>query len=208
SRKNSMGGQQTFTVRGQVVDERLVPLPGANILEKGTTNGTQTDFDGNFSLEVSTGATLTVSYIGFETRELLADSQSDMQITMVEAVDGLDEVVVIGYGTQIRSRVAGAVDQVNETAFEGRPSANVTLALQGRSPGLVIQQRNSEPGAAVKLNIRGISTFGNNSPLVVIDGIVGRDINVRNPSDIENVSILKDAGSAAIYGSRANNGVV
>src|SRR5690606_22470253 len=140
--------------------------------------------------------------------ELLADSQSPMQITMVEAVDGLDEVVVIGYGTQIRSRVAGAVDQVNETAFEGRPSANVTLALQGKSPGLVIQQRNSEPGAAVNLNIRGISTLGNNSPLVVIDGIVGGDINVLNPSDIENVSILKDAGSAAIYGSRANNGVV
>lgn len=123
-------------------------------------------------------------------------------------VSNIEEVVVVGYGTQKRSKVIGAIDQVGSADLKGRANVNVTQALQGKSPNLTIQQRNNEPGAGLNINIRGISTLGNNSPLIVIDGIVGGDINAINPADIDNVSVLKDAGSAAIYGSRSSNGVI
>src|SRR5690606_17725037 len=125
-----------------------------------------------------------------------------------EDLQTLAEVVVVGYGTQKRAKVVTAVDQISDEACKGRANTSTTQALQGKSPRLIIQQRNSEPEARLNINVRGISTLGNNSPLVVIDGIVGGDINSLNPSDIDNVSVLKDAGSAAIYGSRAANGVV
>ena len=120
----------------------------------------------------------------------------------------LEDVVVVGYGTQRRNSVTGSVDAIGKKAIEGRPVANVSQALQGVSPNLIIQQRNFEPGQGVNINIRGLGTLGDNTPLVVIDGIPGGDINLINPNDIENISILKDAGSAAIYGSRSANGVI
>jgi len=206
---NTVAQAQEITVSGMVSDSNGLPLPGVTVIEKGVNNGVQTDFDGNYSLTVASAESVLVfSYVGMKTIEEVVGARNSIDVSLTDDVAALDEVVVVGYGTQVRSKVAGAVDQVSAQDFEGRSSANVTQSLQGKSPGLVIQQRNSEPGAGLNINIRGISTLGNNSPLIVIDGIVGGDLNSLNPSDIESVSVLKDAGSAAIYGSRANNGVV
>lgn len=206
---NTVARAQEVMVEGVVSDSNGTPLPGVTVLEKGTENGTQTDFDGNYALTLANEeGVLIFSYVGMKTIEEPVNGRNVINVSLTDDVAALDEVVVVGYGTQVRSKVAGAVDQVSAQDFEGRSSANVTQSLQGKSPGLVIQQRNSEPGAGLNINIRGISTLGNNSPLIVIDGIVGGDLNSLNPSDIESVSVLKDAGSAAIYGSRANNGVV
>lgn len=196
-------------VTGTVYDAEGLTLPGVSVMEKGASTGTQTDLDGAFSVTVSNAnATLVFSFLGLQTREQPLNGATTVNITLQAAQTALDEVVVVGYTTQRRSKVIGAVDQVSDGAFKGRAVVNTTQALQGKSPGLIIQQTNSEPGAALNFNIRGISTLGNNTPLVVIDGIVGGDINALNPADIESVSVLKDAGSAAIYGSRASNGVV
>ncbi|WP_417361598.1 SusC/RagA family TonB-linked outer membrane protein [Galbibacter sp.] len=201
--------QQPIVVKGTITDSSAMPLPGVAIVEKGTSNGVQTDFDGNYSIEVSSKeATLVFSYVGMKTIEKSVDGQSIVDVVLLEDLQTLDEVVVVGYGTQKRANVVTAVDQISDEAFKGRASTNTTQALQGKSPSLIIQQRNSEPGAVLNINVRGVSTLGNNSPLVVIDGIVGGDINSLNPADISSVSVLKDAGSAAIYGSRAANGVV
>ncbi|RXF67394.1 TonB-dependent receptor [Arcticibacter tournemirensis] len=196
-------------VSGRVVDEKGVGLPGVSVRVKGTSAATSTDIEGRFRINVQdANASLVFTFIGYGTKEIPLRGQSSLSVQMQPEQKALEEVVVVGYGTQRRSSVVGAVDQVTSAAIEGRPSVNTTQALQGVSPNLVVQQRNSEPGAGMNLNVRGISTMGNNSPLVVIDGIVGGDINLLNPQDIETVSVLKDAGSAAIYGSRASNGVV
>ncbi|MDN5210801.1 TonB-dependent receptor [Fulvivirgaceae bacterium BMA12] len=195
-------------ITGKVTDENGEPLVGASIIEKGTSNGTISDVEGNFNLTVTKGATILVSFVGYIPQEILVGDQLQINVQMIADLMSLEEIVVLGYGSQRKSEVVGAVDQVGSETLEGRPIVNVTQALQGVSPNLIVQQTNSEPGAGINLNIRGISTLGNNSPLVVIDGIVGADINLLNPSDIENISVLKDAGSAAIYGSRANNGVI
>lgn len=147
---------------------------------------------------------LSTAVIFFSGQALLAQQRT----ADTTKVANIEEVVVIGYGTQKRSKVIGAVDQINSDEFKGRANVNTTQALQGKAANLTVQQRNNEPGAGLNINIRGISTLGNNSPLIVIDGIVGGDINAINPSDIDNISVLKDAGSAAIYGSRSSNGVL
>ncbi len=141
----------------------------------------------------------------FFSGQVLFAQQKKMDTTKVSDIE---EVVIVAYGTQKRTKVVGAIDQVNSKAFEGRSSVNTTQALQGKAPNLTIQQSNNEPGAGLNINIRGVSTLGSNTPLIVIDGIVGGDINALNPADIDNVSVLKDAGSAAIYGSRSSNGVL
>lgn len=195
-------------VKGKVVDEKGNSIPGANVIVKGTNVSTQTDFEGNFNISVPDNASkLIVSFIGMEPQEV-AIGNAPLMIVLKVTGQKLEEVVVVAYGTQKKRKVIGAIDQVGNDAFKSRPSVTATLALQGKAPSLTIQQTNSEPGAGLNINIRGISTLGNNSPLVVIDGIVGGDINALNPADIESVSVLKDAGSAAIYGSRASNGVV
>ncbi|QCX37441.1 TonB-dependent receptor [Aureibaculum algae] len=195
-------------INGTVFGADGEPLFGANVIEKGTKNGITVDYDGKFSITVSNNAILQISFIGYETKEIPVNGRQTISIILDESAAALDEVVIIGYGTQKRSKVVSAIDQVSEGAFKGRASINTTQALQGQSPSLTIQQRNSEPGAGLSINIRGISTLGSNAPLIVIDGIVGGDINALNTTDIENVSVLKDAGSAAIYGSRASNGVI
>src|SRR5690606_25703142 len=188
--------QQPIVVKGTITDYSAMPLPGVTIIEKGTTNGVQTDFDGNYTIEVSSrDATLVFSYVGMVSVEKPVNGQSVIDVVLLEDLQTLDEVVVVGYGTQKRAKVVTAVDQISDEAFKGRATTSTTQALQGKSPSLIIQQRNSEPGAVLNINVRGISTLGNNSPLVVIDGIVGGDINSLNPSDIDNVSVLKDAGS-------------
>ena len=185
-------------------------LPGVSIVDvSNPKNGVNADFDGRYVIALNnSNATLRFTMIGYKPVEVKVNGRSVINVAMDLDVSALDEVVVVGYGTQKKKKVIGAVDQVNNEAFKGRPNVNATLALQGKAPSLTIQQTNSEPGAGISLNIRGVSTLGNNSPLIVIDGIVGGDINALNPADIESVSVLKDAGSAAIYGSRASNGVV
>jgi len=203
NQKNQVSGVITS------VSEKL-SLPGATVMDvNDPRNAVNADFDGHYNIALQNGSTtLRFTMIGYKTVDIKVNNKSVINVVMDLDVSALDEVVVVGYGTQKKRKVVGAVDQVSSGAFNGRPSVNTTLALQGKAPSLTIQQTNSEPGAGLNLNIRGVSTLGNNSPLIVIDGIVGGDINALNPADIESVSVLKDAGSAAIYGSRASNGVV
>ncbi|TFF36949.1 TonB-dependent receptor [Mucilaginibacter psychrotolerans] len=201
--------KQFAKITGKVTDDANLPLPGVSVRIKGTTIATVTDINGNFILDApdATG-TLVFSFIGFTAKEVPLNGQTTVNTRLLPERTSLNEVIVIGYGTQKRLNVIGAVDQVSSAAIEGKPSVNLTQALQGTLPNLTIQQTSAEPGAYANINIRGVSTLGNNSPLVVIDGITGGDINLLNPQDIESVSILKDAGSAAIYGSRSANGVI
>ena len=148
------------------------------------------------------------TYVGFQAQTIALDGRRQVAVRLKADRKDLDEVIVIGYGTQRKISVTGAVDGISKKAIEGRPVTNVAMALQGVSPNLIIQQRNFEPGQGVNINVRGLGTLGDNTPLIVIDGILGGDLNLINPNDIESVSILKDAGSAAIYGSRSANGVI
>ena len=203
--------QTAKKVAGIIVDESGEPVIGANVVVAGTTQGTITDFDGNFSLEASENSTLEISYIGFLTQKISVKGKKDLRIVLKEDSQKLDEVVVVGYGTRSRKSITGAVDQVNNEVFENRPVTNATQALQGASANLVIQSKNMNPNDnSMNINIRGVSTMGNNDPLIVIDGLISSSstLNNLNPNDIENVSVLKDAGSAAIYGSRSANGVI
>lgn len=211
STAHAQSNDRLITVTGQVVDATGETVIGANITVKGTTNGTVTDFDGNFSLNVPQGSTIVVNYIGYVPQEIAIANANPLKIVMSEDVQKLDEVVVIGYGTRQRKSITGAVDQVNNEVFENRPVSNAMQALQGASANLIIQQKNMNPNDnSLSINIRGVGTMGNNDPLIVIDGLISEasTLNSLNPNDIENVSVLKDAGSAAIYGSRSANGVI
>ncbi len=195
-------------VRGRVLDDQQQPIVGATVQLKGTGIVTTTDVNGDFLLRVpELKGKIVVSFVGFREQEFDV-TNSPIMVNLQPADNSLGEVVVVGYGTQRRLSMTGAVDQIKSKAIESRPSVNVTQALQGLSPNLIVQQKSMEPGAGMNLNIRGVSTLGNNTPLVVIDGIAGGDLNMLNPSDIDNISVLKDAGSAAIYGSRSANGVI
>ena len=200
------------TVKGTVKDEQGEPLIGVSVAIKGTTNGTITDADGKFSISCNGDDMLVISYVGFNTIERKAGNASLLALVMKEDSKLLDEVIVIGYGTTTRKHVIGAVDQVKDKLIKDRPVANLTQALQGASPSLTIQQRSMNPNDnTMNINIRGVSSMNNNDPLIVIDGMIADDVkamNMLNPSDIENVSILKEAGTAAIYGSRSSNGVI
>jgi TonB-linked SusC/RagA family outer membrane protein len=198
-------------VTGVVSDESGESLSGVNVVQKGTANGTATDVDGKFALEVPQGAVLTVNYIGFAPQEITVSDGKPLNIVLSEDIQKLSEVVVVGYGTRQRRSITGAIDQVGAAVFENRPVSNAMQALQGASANLIIQQRNMNPNDnSMNINIRGISTMGNNDPLIVIDGLISgtATLNNMNPGDIESVSVLKDAGSAAIYGSRSANGVI
>ena len=186
-------------VKGKVVDENNEPVVGATVQLKNAATATTTDASGDFTLTVpSATGVLVFSSVGYTPTELPVSS-GNMNVQLKPLNNSLDEVVVVGYSTQKRVSVTGAVDKINAEAIEGKPVANLSQALQGVSPNLIIQQRSFEPGQGLNINIRGLGTLGNNDPLVVIDGIVGGDINLLNPADIENISVLKDAGTAAIY---------
>ncbi len=211
NRELTAGEKNNITVTGKVTNENGNPIGYVNVLLKGTGLGTTTDANGNFTLNIpddQANGTLVFSYVGFVSQEVSLAGQSTVNVTLVQQSTELTDVVVVGYGTQKKTSVTGAVDAIGKKAIEGRPVTNLSTALQGTSPNLIIQQRNFEPGQGVNINIRGLGTLGDNTPLVVIDGIIGGDINLLNPNDIESVSILKDAGSAAIYGSRSANGVI
>lgn len=205
------GDEPQATVTGNVTDENGAPLPGASVVEKGTTNGTQTDFDGNFSITVADeNAILAISYIGFATQEVTLGGQTNITVALNETAAGLDEVVVIGYGTQKAKDLTGSVKQISADDFKDNATGgNSTLALQGRVAGVRVVNTGSSPGAAPSIRIRGTTSRNSNEPLYVIDGqIVSTGVGFLNPDDIETMTVLKDASSAAIYGSRAAAGVV
>ena len=206
--------RQTSTVKkkvsGTVKDVNGDPIIGATVMEGGTTNGTITDFDGNFVLEVTDGAELDISYIGYQTQKLKTQSGKLLAVTLYEDLETLDEVVVVGYGTQKKVSVTGAMASTKGSDLAKVPTANITNTLAGRLPGLISYNRSGEPGYDdAGLLIRGASTTGDSSPLIVVDGVADRagSLGRLDPNDIENITILKDA-SAAIYGSRAANGVI
>ena len=205
---------QQLTITGTVTDKGLGdPVIGATILVQGTTNGTVTDMDGKFSLDVSKGDILHISYIGYQPQTIKVDGvQKVYTIQLGEDTQALDEVVVVGFGTQKKVNLTGAVSTVDTKALESRPVAQVGQALQGVVPGLNLSLNNQGGalGNALKVNIRGTGTIGegsNDAPLILIDGIEG-DMNALNPDDIENISVLKDAAASSIYGSRAPFGVI
>ena len=203
--------QATKKITGSVVDA-MGPVIGASVVEKGTTNGTVTDFDGNFALNVKPGATIVVSFIGFETQEIKVGNKDNFQITMKDDNAVLEEVVVVGYGVQKKKLVTGATVQVKGEDIAKLNTTNALTAMQASTPGVNITQTSSQPGKGFKVNIRGVGTIGESSPLLIIDGInagtADNGLNGLNPNDIESIDVLKDAASAAIYGARAANGVI
>ncbi len=196
-------------VSGIVTDGAGFPLAGTNVIEKGTTNGTQSDFNGYYSISVTNTSILSFSYLGFVTKEVLVGDKLTIDISLSEDSSQLDEVVIVGYGQQKVANLTGAVSMVSSETIENRPVQNTAQALQGQIPGLTISQTNGSPGdEGLNISIRGINSFGsNNSPLVLIDGVEG-NLEDLDPTWIESVNVLKDASSAAIYGLRAANGVI
>ena len=203
--------QATKKITGTVVDA-TGPVIGASVMEKGTSNGTITDLDGNFTLSVKPGATIVVSYIGFETQEIAVGNRDNFQITLKDDNAVLEEVVVVGYGVQKKKLVTGATVQVKGEDIAKLNTTNALTAMQASTPGVQITQSSSQPGKGFKVNIRGVGTIGESSPLLIIDGInagtADDGLNGLNPNDIESIDVLKDAASAAIYGARAANGVI
>ena len=201
--------QAKHSIKG-VVEDALGPIAGANVVEKGTTNGTITDMDGNFSLEVSPNSILVISYIGYKEQEIPVSNQTSFTIKLVEDSQALEEVVVVGYGTQKKVNLSGSVTSVNVGEMaESRPLTNISTALAGTAPGVQITSSNNIPSnnGDADIKVRGQGTLNNSSPLVIIDGVEG-SLNSVSPQDVETVSVLKDAASSAIYGSRAANGVI
>ena len=193
-------------VSGVIVDETGEPIIGASILEKGTTNGTITDFDGNFTLDVAEGATLEISYVGYATQSLKA--AVGMHVVMKEDTEVLEEVVVVGYGVQKKSDLTGSISQVSEKDLQKTPAPSLGSALEGRAAGLQVTGSGA-PGSNVSLNIRGIGSINNSQPLIVIDGVpTDVPLNMINMDDVASVDVLKDASATAIYGSRGAYGVV
>jgi len=197
----------SIQVNGTVVDEFGGPLTGVSVAEKGTTNGTITDIEGKFSLKVKPNATLVISYIGFEGIEIKATA--NMRIELKEQPAELEDVVVVGYGIQKKVNLTGSVASISSKEIENRPIQNVTTGLQGLMPGVNISGLNGAPGLDNgKIRIRGIGTLNNSDPYILVDGVETGTLNAVDPNDIESISVLKDAASAAIYGSKAANGVV
>ena len=199
--------QATKTITGTVVDAQG-PVIGASVMEKGTSNGVVTDFDGNFTLSVKPGATIVVSYIGYATQEIAVGNQTKFSVTLEEDNNSLDEVVVVGYGTMKKKLVTGATVQVKGDEIAKLNTTNALEAMQSLTPGVQITSSSTQPGKGYKVYIRGMGTIGDAQPLYVIDGVAGGNLDGINPADIESIDVLKDAASAAIYGSRAANGVI
>lgn len=201
--------RQENAISGKVTDNNGEPLPGVTVLVKGTTRGTVTNFDGIYHLaDVDAKTTLQFSFVGMLTQEIPVESQTTINITMQIDAIGIEEVVAVAYGVQKKVNLTGAVGTVESSKIEAKPVTNVQELLQGKTPGLNITKDSGAPGSGAKINIRGTSTIGGSSGvLVIIDGVPGNIYTV-NPNDIESVSVLKDAASASIYGSRAANGVI
>jgi TonB-linked SusC/RagA family outer membrane protein len=218
--ENAIAQQETKKVKGVVKDTAGEPVIGASVSVPGNTIGTATDVDGQFSLTVPTGSSLLISYVGYVSQTV--EASDNVSVTLIEDTKVLDEVVVVGYGTVRKANLTGAVDQVKGTVMESRPITSVAQALQGQIANLNIsvgtdgETGGGAPGAKMSINLRGVTGLNGTSttssaaasPLIVVDGIQSQDINAINPDDIESISVLKDAASAAIYGSSAPHGVI
>ncbi|SDS30485.1 TonB-dependent receptor [Gramella sp. MAR_2010_147] len=200
---------QSFSVSGSVSDENNMPLLGVNVIVKGESRGTTTDFDGNYTVnDISIGDVLQFSYLGFQTQEItVRDQQQSINVVLQTDSESLDEVLVIGYGTQTKKEITGAVSVVGSQTIEDLNPTRVEQALQGTVAGVNVTSTSGSPGSSSTINIRGISTNGDNRPLILVDGNVIEDLSVINPNDIESINVLKDA-TAGIYGVRAANGVI
>ncbi len=201
---------QNITVKGVVKDTHGELITGASVAEKGTTNGTITDIDGKFSLNMDANGTLNISFVGYKPETVKVNGKTSFNVTLGEDNELLDEVVVVGYGTQRKSDVTGAIVSVNDKSLREIQSANISQALQGRLPGISISQTSTRPGQSGQIRIRGSRSLNaSNDPLIVLDGIPFEgSMNDINPSDIKSIDILKDASATAIYGSRGANGVI
>jgi len=201
---------QDFTVKGTVIEEGSnFGIPGATIVEKGTLNGTITDIDGNYSITVTNqNATLEFAYVGYESQSIAVNGQAVINVTLSVELNELNEVVVIGYGTQKKKVVTGAIATVKAEEISATPILRADQAMQGRTAGVQVTNLSGQPGEAPTVRIRGAGTTGDANPLYIVDGIVVGGIEYLNPGDIESIDVLKDAASAAIYGARAANGVV
>lgn len=200
--------QQAKTVTGTVTDISGEPIIGANIRIKGTTTGTITDIDGNFSIEAEPQSVIEVSYIGYLTQETVINNQKSIRFLLKEDTKTLDEVVVIGYGVQKKADLTGSVANINTEKLNTQSNANIGQALQGKIAGVDIVSQGGAPGSGTRIMVRGIGTLNNASPLYIVDGMYMNSIDHINPNDIASIDVLKDASSAAIYGSRAANGVI
>ena len=202
---------QQNRITGTVTDKKDgLGMPGVNVLVKGTTSGTITDMNGNFSLNFSgKDAVLVVSCVGYKSVELrVKGDQKSVNVVIEENSELLDEVVVVGYGVQKKKLVTGATVQVSGNDLQKLSTTSALTALQSQTPGVNITQSSGQPGDGFKVTVRGLGTIGSSSPLYVIDGVAGGNLDNLNPSDIESIDVLKDAASAAIYGARAANGVI
>ncbi|PKB17267.1 TonB-dependent receptor [Flavobacterium sp. 5] len=203
---------QEAAINGKVIDESGLPIPGATIVLKGSSSSTSTDFDGKFQINAPKNGVLTISFVGYKTVNIEINGQSSVQVKMYSASQDLNEVVVVGYGTQKKSVVTGSISSVRAKDLEKVPNGRIEQALQGRVSGVTIAASSGQPGSSSTIRIRGITTFGEggNDPLWVVDGVVvdAGGIGYLNQSDIESMEVLKDAASAAIYGTRAATGVI
>ncbi|NJK83448.1 MAG: SusC/RagA family TonB-linked outer membrane protein [Saprospiraceae bacterium] len=196
------------TISGTITDKNDEPLIGASVLVKASTTGTVTDFDGKYTLDVQGGTVLIVSYTGYLTQEIAIGASTTLNIVMETDAALLSEIVVTGYGSQRKENLTGSVGVITAKALEARPITNATQSLQGQVSGVWVNQNSGEPGEdAADIRIRGIGTLNDANPLILVDGIEAPFGNI-DPNDIESITVLKDAASAAIYGSRAANGVV
>ncbi len=194
-------------ITGKIIDEQGEPIIGVNIVEKGTSNGTVTDVDGNFSLTAASNSVIQITYIGYLTQEISIDGRNSFNIKLMEDTRALDEVVVIGYGTVKKADLTGSVASIQGEKIAENRTVRVTQALQGSMPGLMVTRSSSAADVSASIRVRGVTTIGDSNPLILIDGIPG-NIDWVNPQDIESISVLKDAASASIYGSRAASGVI
>lgn len=199
--------QNEKKIIGTIVDQSGTPIIGANVMVKGTTNGTITDMDGKFTLNVPAGAILQVSYIGYTNQEVKVGKSSNLSITLKEDTELLDEVVVVGYGTMKKSDLTGAIAAVKGDDLAARKTTQLTNALQGAVSGVLVTRSSGEPGSSGSIKVRGVTSMGSTDPLVIIDGVPG-NINDVSPEDVESLNVLKDAASCSIYGARAAAGVV
>jgi len=195
-------------IKGTVLDETGAPLPGATITIQGTTKGTVSDIDGNFSIDMPENGTLMISFIGYKTQVIAIGNESIISVQMIQDESSLNEVLVVGYGTQEKRDVTGAVSSIKGDNIQNLPVSGAAQALQGRAAGVNVVRNGGAPGNQGSIRIRGTGTLNNADPLIIIDGVPGGNLNDVNPNNIESIEILKDASASAIYGTRAANGVV
>lgn len=208
-KKSLLSGQKEKPIKGIVKDSKGEPVIGANVVEKGTTNGVITDIDGNFSLSVSENAVLQVSYLGYIPQEIAVDNKSFFTVLFQEDLKALDEVVVIGYGTMKKSVITGAISSIPMTAVKTVATQRVDQMLQGQAAGVLVLNTDGSPGAETTIRIRGMNSIqGGNNALIVIDGFQGGELRSVNPNDIASMEVLKDAAATAIYGAQGANGVI